>query len=164
MKINLGKLFDADEQELPIRTEMDFSHIKWWNGTPFQAPAVVSGTVSNKLGIVTINYSVDAVLKTLCDRCLKEDEQNIVYRFEHTLMRSLNDVDNDEYIVIEDGILNLLELASADIVLELPIKSLCSENCKGLCPKCGANLNETSCGCKTKTVDPRLESLLQLLD
>lgn len=164
MKIDIGKLFDADEQEIPIKLEMDLSQIKWWNGNPFQAPAVVSGTVGNKLGIVTINYSVEAELKALCDRCLKEEAKDVKYCFTHILMRSLNDVDNDEYIVIEDGILDLLELVNADVLLELPIKSLCSEDCKGLCPQCGANLNETSCGCKAKTVDPRLEALLQLLD
>lgn len=164
MKIDISKLFDADEDEISIKTELDLSGIKWWNGHPFRAPAVVSGTVGNKLGIVTINYSVDAVLSTICDRCLKEDSKKTTYNFNHIFMRGLNAEDNDEYIIIEDGILDLLELASADVILELPIKSLCSEDCKGLCPKCGANLNETSCGCKTKTVDPRLESLLQLLD
>lgn len=164
MNIDIKKLFEADEQIIPIRYELDLSGIKWWGGKPFQSPAVVSGTVQNKLGIVTINYSVEAVLSAVCDRCLKAEEKKIIYHFEHGIVLSLNGDDNDEYIVVEDGILNLDELVSADIVLELPIKALCKEECKGLCPKCGTNLNETSCGCVTKTVDPRLEVLLGLLD
>ncbi|MEG1778901.1 MAG: DUF177 domain-containing protein, partial [Oscillospiraceae bacterium] len=74
-----------------------------------------------------------------------------------------NGQDNDEYIVLDDGILDLDELATSDIILELPIKNICSKGCKGLCPYCGANLNEKSCNCKAPS-DPvwsKLDSLFE---
>ena len=56
------------------------------------------------------------------------------------------------------------ELVMTDVTLELPFQLLCREECKGLCPVCGADLNETTCNCNTKKVDPRLEKLKMLLD
>jgi uncharacterized protein len=50
------------------------------------------------------------------------------------------------------------------VLLELPYKSLCREDCRGLCPLCGKNLNEGLCGCNRKSVDPRLAILGQLLE
>ena len=57
-----------------------------------------------------------------------------VYRFEHVLARELNDEDNDDFIVVKDGLLDFSQLVTSDILLELPIKALCREDCKGLCP------------------------------
>ena len=74
-----------------------------------------------------------------------------------------NDKDFEDYIVIDDASLNLDEFVREEILLFLPNKILCKENCKGLCPKCGKNLNDGKCDCK-KDVDPRMEVLLQLLN
>lgn len=62
-----------------------------------------------------------------------------------------------------DGVLDLDELMGDVFLLNLDTKNLCSEDCKGLCPGCGANLNEESCRCR-KEVDPRLAKLAQLLE
>ena len=74
-----------------------------------------------------------------------------------------NDVDYDDYIVVESGVLDLDELIQEEIQLFLPSKILCTEDCKGICQKCGANLNVNECNCKPD-VDPRMSALLQLLD
>ena len=83
--------------------------------------------------------------------------------FEHILVQKLN-TDNDDYLVCADSVLDLEELARTDILLELPTKVLCSEDCKGLCSQCGKNLNEGECSCEKKQIDPRLAILSQLLD
>ena len=70
-------------------------------------------------------------------------------KLSHTLVRSLNthSDDFDEYIVCEGDALDMNEVAVSDLLLELPSKILCKEDCKGLCMKCGCNLNETQCDC-----------------
>ncbi len=73
------------------------------------------------------------------------------------------DADFDDYIVVESGVLDLDELVEEEVQLFLPSKMLCSDDCKGLCAKCGKNLNLGKCDCK-KDVDPRMAALLQLLD
>ena len=74
-----------------------------------------------------------------------------------------NENDDDDYIVVKNRVLDLQELVNEEVSLNLPTKILCSDDCKGLCPQCGANLNVSKCDCK-KDVDPRLSALLQLLD
>ena len=56
--------------------------------------------------------------------------------------------DNDEYIVAQDAQLDVDEVALTDLLLQLPTKLLCREDCKGLCMHCGCNLNTSSCDCQ----------------
>ena len=85
--------------------------------------------------------------------------------FEHILVHELAGEDEEEFIVCGDYTLDLDELVAMDILLELPTRFLCREDCKGLCPKCGTNLNESTCNCsQEKEVDSRLSVLLTLLD
>jgi len=60
--------------------------------------------------------------------------------------------------------LDLGELVHEQFVLALPMKPLCSDACKGLCPSCGTNLNKGTCDCKPAWKDPRLEALQGILD
>ena len=83
---------------------------------------------------------------------------------QHVLVTSLNREENDELILVEDMRLDLSELAESDIILALPSKFLCRNDCRGLCPRCGKDLNDGDCGCDTRETDPRLESLRQLLE
>ena len=69
-----------------------------------------------------------------------------VYDFEHTLVRSVQS-DRDDYVVCENNTLDLDELAISDLLLQLPTKILCRDDCKGLCYVCGQDLNEGKCNC-----------------
>ena len=75
----------------------------------------------------------------------------------------LSEESGDDYIEAPDYKLDTDALLRDDILLELPSKFLCKESCKGLCPKCGKNLNEGPCNCNTNETDPRLAVLKQLL-
>jgi uncharacterized protein len=71
--------------------------------------------------------------------------------------------EDDEYL-IEEGTIDLNVLVNDAVILNLPIKHLCSPECRGLCPYCGANLNRGDCGCRVEEIDPRLEVLRKLLE
>ncbi|MBI5187527.1 MAG: DUF177 domain-containing protein, partial [Nitrospirae bacterium] len=60
--------------------------------------------------------------------------------------------------------LELLDLIKEQVMLNLPMKPLCSDSCKGICPQCGTDLNEGNCGCSREDIDPRLEVLKRLLE
>jgi uncharacterized protein len=62
-----------------------------------------------------------------------------------------------------EGMLDLVDLLREQFVLALPMKPLCSEECRGLCPQCGTNLNTTQCACTPAWEDPRLAALKSLL-
>ncbi|MEG1834808.1 MAG: DUF177 domain-containing protein [Oscillospiraceae bacterium] len=127
------------------------------------AIAKVKGVVSNKNSVVTLTADLDYVLKSTCDRCATDVSLPIKVKSEHTLVLTLNDEDNDDFIIVEDMHFLLDDLLREDILLVLPTKVLCREDCKGLCPYCGTDLNQKKCDCE-KPIDPRLAALKQLLD
>ncbi|MFR7894556.1 MAG: YceD family protein [Dysosmobacter sp.] len=71
--------------------------------------------------------------------------------------------EDDEILLLEDGKVDVGELAREAFILDMDTKTLCSEDCKGLCPHCGADLNLGPCSCQ-KEVDPRLAVLAKLLE
>ncbi len=125
-------------------------------------PVQVSGTVENRAGVVTLTSDISFQDSVPCDRCLKPTPRAFQKQFTHVLTPTLNDADNDDFILIEDMHFDLDALLREDVLLALPTKVLCRADCKGLCPMCGADRNETACGCK-KPVDPRLSVLQELL-
>lgn len=84
-----------------------------------------------------------------CDRCLAQATENQVHEFEE-------EFDKAEAV---DDLLDVTELLRDTLLAGQPMKNLCKADCKGLCPKCGANLNDGECGCDKFIVDPRLAAL-----
>ena len=70
---------------------------------------------------------------------------------------------DEEAEVFSEYRLDLADFVTNEIRLGIPMKVLCREDCKGLCPKCGHDLNEGPCGCDLREEDPRLEVLRSLL-
>ena len=79
------------------------------------------------------------------------------------LAEELQNEDNDEIVLLEDGEVDVGDLARTAFILGMDTKTLCSEDCKGLCPRCGADLNLGPCSCGKET-DPRLAVLAKLLE
>lgn len=71
--------------------------------------------------------------------------------------------DEPDMCMVHDGMIDVGELAREMILLGLPIKPLCSDECKGICPECGQDLNEGECACAPRAADPRFDALRALL-
>ena len=82
--------------------------------------------------------------------------------FSCVLAQEKQDMENDDIVLLDHDEVDLADLAGTAFILDMDTKTLCSEDCKGLCPGCGVNLNREACRCK-KQVDPRLAKLAQLL-
>lgn len=164
MIFDLKDVFEGDGVSRVVSFELDLHDIQLDGSYPFSSPAKVTATASNKTGIVKLLIDADFKYNRPCDRCMKSLSEEMSYSFEHRLVTSLCGEDDGDYIETPDYHLELDELVTSDILLELPSKFLCSEDCKGLCIKCGKNLNDGNCSCDTRAVDPRLEVLKQLID
>jgi uncharacterized protein len=112
---------------------------------------------------------VKARLELECARCLasypveiSEDIDFIVCS--ETLVAERDIVDDEDYVYFKgnDLTVDIVEPVRQAMVLGLPLKPLCGESCKGLCPSCGANLNKSTCACDTRAADPRWEGLKDL--
>ena len=163
MFIELEPIFNNVGEQKEFNFNIDLSNEEFDGIFPFKTPVMVAGVVKNSSGIVTLEYDVNLRYDGFCDRCAEEIERELSYSFEHTLVLSLNNEENDDLMLIEDLHFEVDPLAIEDIFLSLPTKILCSENCAGLCTKCGKNLNHSKCDCE-KDIDPRLAILQQLLE
>lgn len=162
MKIDLRQLFEAVDEQVPVEYDMDLRDYELFNEKPFITPVAVRGCLKNVAGIVTLGYSAQFTMKLSCDRCLKEFERGFSECFEHVLVNRLES-DGEDFILVEDMLLDLDELVISDVLLSMPSKILCSEDCRGLCPRCGKDLNQGDCGCTEPEGDPRFDVLKQLL-
>lgn len=163
MQIDLSNVFNNDGEIIEINHAADFSGFELNGGHPIINPVQITGKIENRAGIVTITAIAEFDFSAPCDRCAAQTDKHFKINIDHLLVSELNDDENDRLMLVDGMVLDLDELVTTDIVLELPSKYLCSEHCKGLCMQCGKNLNEGLCGCK-KAVDPRLAALQQLLD
>ena len=158
MLLDLRSVFETEGSQKEFSEELDEREYELFGTKPFVERISVRGEVTNRAGVVTLTAKVSFPLRVACDRCLEEFTRQYDYTFTHTLVRQLQDEWQD-YIQVEDGVLNLEELILSDILLELPTKLLCKEDCKGLCPQCGCNLNHQSCDCNKAYHDPRWDVL-----
>ncbi len=115
---------------------------------------------------------VESRLELACGRCLEPYEIPFDASFELRYVPQSENAGEDEREIEEDdlttafykdGVLDIGELVREQFQLALPMKPLCSDACRGLCPQCGTNLNRTECGCAPVWEDPRLAPLKSLL-
>lgn len=163
MLLQLRPLFMGEIDSLAVDEKLDFSSEEFNGQAPFQTPVHVKGTVTASADVVLFRAEISFVYHGVCDRCLSAYEKAYRIPIEHILVDNLSNDENDDFILLQQYQLPLDDLVLTDVLLELPYKSLCKEDCKGLCSSCGKNLNEGPCDCKSDTVDPRLEVLRQLI-
>ncbi len=131
------------------------------------SPAV-SRLSLNKVGKeVIVSGMLKAEMELQCSRCLADFRQNLDIPV-NVVYHPLEDAGDERHALKDDELnmefykgeeLDLLELLTEQIILSKPMKPLCSDRCKGICPQCGKDLNTGRCGCSTKEIDPRLEVL-----
>lgn len=165
MQLNFINLFNSSNEVIQIDCNLDFSDFEYSTYKPLKNGVNVKGKAFCKAEVAYIELKVDFDFFGICDRCAEDVEKHYSFDLNKIVVQSLesDDVDYDNYIVVENGILDLDDLIYQEIQLFLPQKMLCKDDCKGLCMKCGKNLNLEQCDCK-KDVDPRMAALLQLLD
>lgn len=147
MKINLKQLFSivGEKKEFSYTiTAEEFGFVK---GLEFKNPLSIEGKLYNRAGVVYLKYTVNASILHTCDRCLKEFERDYEFSFDHIVVPSVSN-DNDEYITADGESIEMNDVAVTDLLLQLPAKNLCNEDCKGLCMICGCDLNESECNCQ----------------
>ena len=150
MILQLREIFQIEGMHLPVSYEITPEELSEVRGYTFAAPVAVSGEFYNRAGIVTLKYTVSCTLDVVCDRCLTELKRDYSYDFSHTVVPSLQSEGDiyDTYLVAQHDSIDMNETAISDLLLMLPTKMLCREDCKGLCDLCGCNLNERTCNCR----------------
>lgn len=148
--------------ELPI-SDFDLSDIE------FLTPVSVFGKIRSKAtgkgeneGYVELTLTVSTDIKAPCARCLEEISEKLEYTKTYGLTTSSVSEDSEDYITTPNSKLDALELSRTLFILNVPMRFLCSEDCKGICSECGKNLNLGTCDCEKGEVDERLAVLKNL--
>ena len=164
MRLDLRDVILVPDAEKSFQCQVDLSDLEFYGRKPIVRPVLAQGSVVNHAGALVLNGTARSELDLVCDRCGKEFSREKVVALDMLLADELEQEDSEDEIFLLDGNeLDLDELVTTAFVLAMDTKNLCSEDCKGLCAKCGADLNLGPCGCRPE-VDPRLAALAQLLD
>ncbi len=119
---------------------------------------------------ITAHVEADLNGRLDCDRCLAPFNWpvHLAYDEEYRTPEEAEDDRGEDgdtrRVTYEGNAIDLTEGLAQNIVLALPMKHTCREDCRGLCPRCGKNLNEGDCACREQRTDPRLEGLRALLE
>ncbi len=155
-----GLDIDLPPETLDLGTPADL-----WEGLA-SVRAVMHVGRSGRGVVIGGTFAGDLLL--ICSRCLERFPFQAADRFDlycevgtPTMAGDQRELDDDELDVtyLEEGRINTDHLLRENILLSLPVQPLCREDCRGLCPQCGANLNLGSCGCRAPVGDPRLQVL-----
>lgn len=163
MVLDLRSVFVNEQKSISIDYELDLSTLLVFGGYPLKKPVKANGSVKNRAGIITLDLACQVVYSAPCDRCGVDTENSYCLDLKRTLVNEIVNEENDDMILLSDFKLDLDDFIYTEVVLNLPTKHLCDEDCKGLCEKCGKNLNYGECGCDKKEIDPRLAPLAELL-
>ena len=163
MLLDVKPILHTPGGRLDFQFDLDLSDVEFSGRYPVSSPVSVSGEVRNAADVLHLNLTARTTLDAVCDRCGREFSMEKEIPYHCMLAESLENGESDEIELLEEGKADLGELARTAFILGMDTKTLCSEDCKGLCSRCGADLNLGPCSCK-KEIDPRLAALAKLLE
>ncbi len=165
MMFDVSSVLKVEGESLSVGGKVSFSQDSLSGAGPFFHDDVrFSGAITNIGNVLEFKANVKGSFTVLCARCTKEMIKTFDIDFTEMLVNSTDDVsDKDAVLVFEGHEIDLDDIIESNILVNLSLKYLCSEDCKGLCPVCGADRNVTDCGCGKDEIDPRMAGLKNLL-
>ncbi len=165
MLLGLSKIIDCPGVSLPFSVSLDLSDLCFGNCYPVSESVDAEGTIRNTAGVLMMKGSIRTCIHGVCDRCAANFDRDMEMPIDVVLVTELADEENeDEWVFpLEGDSADLEDIVRTVFVLNMDSKLLCKEDCKGLCCRCGTNLNEGPCSCQ-KELDPRFAALKQLLE
>ncbi len=148
------------KEEFPVRGPEE-------EDVPCRASVTVESTRTGSSYL--LEGEIEAAVRLECSRCLKAFDFKIITEFSLVLQRGRgmpDTIEEEDFILLSEAQeydFDIFPVVREAILIEMPIKYLCAESCMGICPGCGADLNEGACGCGEETGDPRWDSLKKLL-
>ena len=167
MVLNMGPILRGEINRMEINYELTPEPVL---DVVFPENAKVSGYITDDAGYMRLHLTADLPYRGSCARCLEAVEGVFSLDFERTVAAEGSiteeqlEENEDSYVMIRDGNLDVDEALREELLMCFPMRLLCSEDCKGLCDKCGKPLSEGECDCPKKEIDPRLAVLKKWVD
>ena len=165
MYLGLSQIINSPGKSISFSECVDLSDLQYGTSFPVSEPVRIDATVRNTADVLVMQGKITTCLHGVCDRCACEFTRDIELPVDVVLVKELVNEENED-----EGVFSLCadaadldEIVRTVFVLNVDSKLLCKPDCKGLCCRCGKNLNEGPCDCQ-KEPDPRFAALRQLLD
>lgn len=173
MKLDISRLVRGLSQKESVNLEADFKKLSFHDQEyEILSPVKIEGSISKVGDDFELKADVNFKYKDNCARCLKELEEELYYDIDVILVKEGNSdevSESESDVFFYDGEeVDVYELLVHTLEFVMPQKVLCSEDCKGLCAKCGANLNTDACNCNEMDedeedyIDPRFAKLKEM--
>jgi uncharacterized protein len=167
MQLNLLPVLNGVSDCLSFDEKLDMSGLELITDEyPLKEPVRAFGEVISLSGMVGLNLKLDlnveGIVYTKCARCNKELSAPIAVKSNYILITADEaeaNEENEDVLILSGYKLLLDDLVSDSLIINMPMRYLCKDDCKGLCPVCGIDLNKEKCECLSKKIDPRLEKL-----
>ncbi len=152
---NMDLVFSIEEKDLKERISVPEQLMN------YSSPLSFKGNVQNVDGSIKLAGLVDFKYTCLCDKCGIQLEHEMSYSIEEELMNEekVEGEEAEEMYSYKGGNLDMMKIISDSVSLNLPMRSLCNKECKGICYHCGKDLNQEECECEKGLIDSRLEAL-----
>ncbi len=164
MTVNVSGILKVYGEKIDIDSEIDLQSADFLGEEyVFSEPVKVKGTISNNGQSLELKANADGVMNVHCARCCKELTVSVSFPVEEILAQDDGTVSEDDDVVVFSGNeIDLDDIVLNNFLMNVQGKYLCREDCKGLCPKCGKDLNEGECSCEEE-IDPRWAGLAQIM-
>ena len=165
MRLGLKEIIHSPGASVTFSESVDLSDLCYGTSYPVTEPFCVSGTVRNTADVLMMTGTITTRLHGVCDRCAGDFVRDVEIPLDVVLVEEFTNEDSEDEGVfpLEADTADLEDIVRTVFVLNLDSKLLCKPDCKGLCCRCGKNLNDGPCGCQ-KELDPRFAALRQLLN
>ena len=168
MKINVANLADRPGEEISFEFTTNAGEIDAIADTySFEGDIVVRGVYVHTGRCYRFTGQISCTKSFVCDRCLEPSSLQQVHDFNEEFQHGSEPVSGGEKAKIvnyfDGDVIDLSPVVRDVLLSDQPLNNICNADCRGLCLKCGANLNHGDCGCDRTVIDPRLAALQQLL-
>lgn len=166
MKVDLSSVIKVTGAEVKLSSTVGFGDAEFLGETyKFIEPLKVEGRVYNNGQSLTLEAKTSGRMITECARCLDDVEIDVEFSVHELLSQREEGADEDEDIILFDGYeIELDDIIADHFLMNISGRYLCSDDCKGLCPVCGQNLNHGECDCDNEYIDPRWQALADILN
>lgn len=129
----------------------------------FQKPLSINGTIQNNTKSLELKAKAEGEMMVHCARCNKPFVVPVKFHIHEIIVGEESELEDDETIVVSGEKLDISDIVLNNFLTNIPGRYLCQEDCKGLCQKCGTDLNEGICSCSDEEIDPRWADLQKIM-
>ena len=164
MIIDLSEIIRDVDARVMLDNDIEFEPIEFLGESfVFSKPLHIKGSICNNSKSLELKAEVSGAMGANCARCREPLSVEVRFDIDEVIMQNADGLDDEDVIVIEGESIDIKEVVLYNFLMNVSGKYLCSDDCKGLCPKCGVNLNLESCTCDDDEIDPRWAKLAEIM-